>query len=285
VGLAAGFLKAASYLSLTPAEMKLSAHREGKILHLVENPIRVLLLDDDPENLLLRAAILRKHGYVTDTAGTIGEAEKLLKKIDIAVLDYHLGAGQFGTEVASILRQRRPEVPIIILSATLERRFGGVEDMHLLKGYSSIDDLITALRSFEAKHRGKPVVVDARDFFYSRISMAIGEDVVLEILDAEGQWMYVNEACARLLERPRDWFPGKNMFQEMPDLAADWQEILRTVAAKRETYIDRTYRGLLNLPRKGEEWVWNVLAFPLTLHNDQTGVVLTARILERKPLL
>jgi hypothetical protein len=28
-----------------------------------------------------------------------------------------------------------------------------------------------------------------------------------------------------------------------------------------------------------------VLAFPLTLHNDQTGVVLTARILERKPLL
>jgi two-component system OmpR family response regulator len=255
------------------------------ILHLVEDPIRVLLLDDDPENLLLRAAILRKHGYLTDTAGTIGEAEKLLNKIDIAVLDYHLGAGQFGTEVATILRGRRPEVPIIILSATLEHRFGGVEDMHLLKGYSSVDDLITALRSFEAKHRGKPVVVDARDFFYSRISMAIGEDVVLEILTADGEWMYVNESCARLLERPRDWFPGRNMFVEMPDLAADWKEILRTVAEKRETYIDRTYRGLLNLPRKGEEWVWNVLAFPLTLHNNVTGVVLTARILERKALL
>jgi two-component system, OmpR family, response regulator len=254
-------------------------------LHLVENPVRVLLLDDDPENLLLRAAILRKHGYLADTAGTIGEAEKLLNNIDIAVLDYHLGAGQFGTEVASVLRRRRPEVPIIILSSTLERRFGGVEDMHLLKGYSSVDDLIAALRSFEAKHRGRPVVVDARDFFYSRIGMAIGEDVVLEILDRNGEWMYVNESCARLLERPRDWFPGKNMFDEMPDLAADWREILRTVAEKRETYIDRTYRGLLNLPRKGEEWVWNVLAFPLTLHNDETGVVLTARILERKTLL
>jgi two-component system, OmpR family, response regulator len=254
-------------------------------LHLIEDPVRVLLLDDDPENLLLRAAILRKHGYLADTAGTIDEAEKLLNKIDIAVLDYHLGAGQFGTEVATVLRRRRPEVPIIILSATLERRFGGVEDMHLLKGYSSVDDLITALRSFEAKHRGRPVVVDARDFFYSRISMAIGEDVVLEILDGKGEWMYVNESCARLLERPRDWFPGKNMFAEMPDLADDWREILRTVAEKRETYIDRTYRGLLNLPRKGEEWVWNVLAFPLTLHNDETGVVLTARILERKTLL
>ena len=247
------------------------------------DPIRVLLLDDHPENLLLRSTILRKHGYLTETASTIDEANALLDDIDIAVLDYHLGAGQFGTEVAAALRETRPEVPIIILSATLERRFGGVEDMHLLKGYSSIDDLVTALRSFEAKLRGKPVVVDARDFFYSRISMAMGEDVVLEILDGEGNWQYVNEACARLLEKPRDWFLGRNMFHEMPELAPDWREILRTVARDRETYIDRTYRGLLNLPRKGEEWVWNVLAFPLALHTRETGVVLTARMLERKP--
>ena len=97
--------------------------------------------------------------------------------------------------------------------------------------------------------------------------------------------MYVNEPFARLLDRPRDWFPGRNLFEEMPELAPDWREILRTVTTRRETYIDRTYRGLLNLPRKGEEWVWNVLAFPLTLHNGQTGVVLMARTLERKNLL
>jgi two-component system, OmpR family, response regulator len=250
-----------------------------------EAPVRVLLLDDHPENLLLRSTILRKHGYITETADSVEGAEQLLDRIDIAVLDYHLGAGQFGTDVAAELRERRPEVPIIILSATLERRFGGVEDMHLLKGYSSIDDLVTALRAFEAKRRGRPVVVDARDFFYSRINMAMGDDVVLEILDANGNWQYVNDTCARLLEQPRDWFPGKNMFVEMPELAPDWRDILRTVAVQRETYIDRTYRGLLNLPRKGEGWVWNVLAFPLTLHNNQTGVVLTARILERKTTL
>jgi CheY-like chemotaxis protein len=247
-----------------------------------EKMIRVLLLDDHPENLLLRSTILRKYGYLTETASTIHEAVELLDRIDIAVLDYHLGAGQFGTEVASELRRRRPEVPIIILSATLERRFGGVEDMHLLKGYSSIDDLVGALRSFEAKLRGKPVVVDARDFFYSRINMAMGEDVVLEVLDGDGNWQFVNEACARLLEKPIEWFAGKNLFAEFPQLAADWRETLQTVVRTRETYIDRTYRGLLNLPRKGEEWVWNVLAFPMTLHNNQPGVVLTARILERK---
>ena len=245
-------------------------------------PIRVLLLDDQVDNLLLRATILHKHGYHTETASTMEEAVALLHSIDVAVLDYHLGAGKFGTEVAATLRRQRPEVPIIILSATLERRFGGPEDMHLLKGYSSVDDLVTALRSFRAKRQGRPVMVDARDFFYSRINMAMGDDVVLEVLDARGNWQYVNETCARLLERPREWFQGKNLFYEMPELAPDWRDIIATVAATRETYIDRTLRGLMNLPRKGEEWVWNVLAFPMTLHNNESGVVLTARILERK---
>ena len=260
-------------------------HAHNGLSQVLAEPIRVLLLDDQADNLLLRSTILRKHGYLTETASSIEEAQSLLDQIDIAVLDYHLGAGQFGTEVAAQLRERRPEVPIIILSATLEHRFGGVEDMHLLKGYSSVDDLVNALRSFEAKLRGKPVVVDARDFFYSRINMAMGEDVVVEILDGEGNWQYVNEACARLLERPRDWFPGRNMFEEMPELEPHWHEILHTVATTRETYLDRTYRGLLNLPTKGEGWVWNVLAFPITLHTRATGVVLSARILERKTVL
>jgi two-component system OmpR family response regulator len=244
-------------------------------------PIRVLLLDDHLDNLVLRGAILRKHGYEAITASSIEEAEAQLNEADIAVLDYHLGAGKFGTEVANTLREKRPQVPIIILSATLERRFGGVEDMHLLKGYSSVDDLLAALRSFEAKRRGKPVVVDARDFYYSRINMAMGDDIVLEIMDRDGNWQYVNETLAKLLDKKRPWFIGKNLFQEFPELGVDWQEIIRTVADTRETYIDRTFRGL-PLPRKSPRYIWNVLIFSLKLHDNRNGVVLSARILERK---
>src|SRR5579864_5499534 len=207
-------------------------------------PIRVLLLDDHLDNLVLRAAILRKHGYQAITASSIEEAEAHLLEADIAVLDYHLGAGKFGTEVANTLREKRPQVPIIILSATLERRFGGVEDMHLLKGYSSVDDLLAALRSFEAKRRGKPVVVDARDFYYSRINMAMGDDVVLEIMDRDGNWQYVNEFFARLYEKKRTWFSGKNRFTEIPDAGEELRENIRTVATTRETYIDRSFRGV-----------------------------------------
>src|SRR5947199_2145301 len=247
-----------------------------------KRPIRVLLLDDREENLILRSAILRQNGYEVLTSSSTEEAQKQLPQIDIAVLDYHLGAGKFGTDVAEELRRSRPQVPIIILSATLERKFGGIADMHLLKGYSSVDDLLAALRNFEGKRRGKPVVVDARDFYYSRISMAMGDDVVLEIMDDEGNWQYVNDTFAKLYDKKRFWFVGKNLFDEFPELRGEWEEIILTVANTRETYVDRSLRGIPHLPPKGDRWVWNVLVFPLKLHDDRNGVVLSARLIQKR---
>lgn len=246
-------------------------------------PISVLLLDDREENLLVRSTILRQKGYRIVTAASIQEAETKLNDIDIAVLDYHLGAGKFGTEVAHTLRVMRPEVPIIILSATLERKFGGIADMHLLKGSSSVDDLVQALRSFEAKRRGKPVVVDSRDFYYSRIIMAMGDDMVIEILDRYGNWQYVNDYFAALGTQKRAWYVGRNIFDHYPEMRAEWDEIIRTVADTRETYIDRrNNRAMPHLPSESQHWQWNVLVFPIKLHDGSDGVVLNARLIERK---
>lgn len=246
--------------------------------------VRLLLLDDDPTNLHLRCAILTQHGYECLQATSIDQATELLDSIDIAVLDYHLGGGEFGTEVAAILRRRRPHIPIIILSATLERFFGGVEDMHLLKGYSSVEDLLGALATLssrEAKRRGAPVVVDARDFFYSRISKAIGSDALVQIFNDRGTWLFCNDQVAGYLGKPRDWFPGRCIFEELPVLMRDWRDVLLTVPRTRETFIDRTRLGLLRSPKPGEENVtWSVLAFPIRLHDNNDGVVLTARILD-----
>jgi CheY-like chemotaxis protein len=248
--------------------------------------VRVLLLDDEPTTLFLRSLALRQQGYECAAASTVEEAMEAIADIDIAVLDYHLGEGKFGTEVATRLKEARPEVPIIILSATLEYRFGGVEDMHLLKGYSSNEDLINALRSLEAKRRGTPVVVDAREFFYSRIGLAIGSDVLVQVLGADGRWVYVNEAAADYLGQPREWFPGRSLFDEMPTMMRDWRQIISSVAMQRETYIDRSRRGLLAIDPTGLESTgetgtpaWSVLAFPISLHDGRNGVVLTARLL------
>ncbi len=249
-------------------------------------PVRVLLLDDEPTTLFLRSLALRQQGYECVATSTVEEAMEVIAEIDMAVLDYHLGEGKFGTEVATHLKKAHPEVPIIILSATLEHRFGGVEDMHLLKGYSSNEDLINALRSLEAKRRGTPVVVDAREFFYSRIGLAIGSDVLVQVLDADGRWVYVNEAAADYLGQPREWFPDRSLFDEMPAMMRDWREIISSVATRRETYIDRSRRGLLaidptGLGSTGETGApaWSVLAFPISLYDGRNGVVLTARLL------
>src|SRR5271168_918996 len=192
-----------------------ASHNTLQMQRPATQPVRVLLLDDEPINLHLRTAILRQRGYECVPAASIEEATELFNNIDIAVLDYHLGAGQFGTEVAALLRRRRPHVPIIILSATLDRYFGGVEDMHLLKGHSSVEDLLDALSSLEAKRRGAPVVVDARDFFYSRIAMAIGADVLVQIFDENGIWQHCNDAAAEYLGQTRDWFIGRSIQQEL----------------------------------------------------------------------
>ena len=248
-----------------------------------KKPIRVLLLDDSEENLLLRSTILKQKGYEVVSSSTIEDAEARIHEIDIAVLDYHLGHGQFGTEVADTLRKSRPEVPIIILSATLERKFGGVGDMHLLKGASSVDDLLAALQSLEAKRRGRPVVVDARDFYYSRISMAMGDDTVIEIFNRDGDWQYVNDYFAALNEKKRTWYPGRNLFEHYSEMGDEWREILRTVADTRETYIDRRNKmAMPHLPVKSPYWSWTVLVFPIKLHDGTDGVVLSARLLEKK---
>lgn len=247
------------------------------------SPIRVLLLDDREENLILRSAILRQKGYQVVPTNSIEQAQAKLHDIDIAVLDYHLGAGKFGTAVAEALRRERPHVPIIVLSATLERKFGGIADMHLLKGHSSVEELLDALRSFEAKKRGRPVVVDARDFYYSRISMAMGDDIVLEILDGQGNWQFVNDYFAAMKGRKRAWFTGKNLFEQFPELADEWREIVRTVVETRETYIDRRgFGGSAHLPAKNSHWTWNVLVLPIKLHDNRDGAVLTARMIEKK---
>ena len=64
----------------------------------------------------------------------------------------------------------------------------------------------------------------------------------------------------------------------------DWRDVIQAVSLTRETYIDRSHRGLLSQPRPNEQhYTWSVLAFPITLHDNRSGAVLTARILDKHP--
>ena len=63
----------------------------------------------------------------------------------------------------------------------------------------------------------------------------MGDDIVLEILDRDGTWQFVNDYFAAMNGHKRAWFVGKNIFEHFPQLGDEWREIVRTVADTRET--------------------------------------------------
>jgi hypothetical protein len=37
-----------------------------------------------------------------------------------------------------------------------------------------------------------------------------------------------------------------------------------------------------NLPLRNQKWAWNILVFPIKLHDERKGVVLSARLIEKR---
>jgi DNA-binding response OmpR family regulator len=84
----------------------------------------VLLIEDDQGSARGLRTLLVSRGYRVDVAADAGDA--LLRAedgtYDLVVADCDLG-GQDGTEVVKSLRQRRPELPVLVVTA---RDRGGV---------------------------------------------------------------------------------------------------------------------------------------------------------------
>jgi DNA-binding response OmpR family regulator len=84
-------------------------------------PVTVLVVEDDPEMRALLKAFLQREGYrVIEEAR--GDRARLLvesERLDAAIVDKEI-PGLNGLELLSVLRHRRPEVPVILITA-----FGG----------------------------------------------------------------------------------------------------------------------------------------------------------------
>jgi two-component system OmpR family response regulator len=80
--------------------------------------MRLLLVEDEPDMAALLRSALEKHDFVTDIAPSIEVAIEAIETIshDLVVLDRQLSDGD-GASLIAYLRKRRPNVPIVILSA------------------------------------------------------------------------------------------------------------------------------------------------------------------------
>jgi CheY-like chemotaxis protein len=78
----------------------------------------ILCVDDADRNLELRRLILEVRGYNVLTASDPRSALRTIwdHKIDLAILDFHLGGPTNGVHLARDIRVVRPYLPIIMLT-------------------------------------------------------------------------------------------------------------------------------------------------------------------------
>ncbi len=81
-------------------------------------PKTVLCVDDEKIGLRVRKIMLESHGFRVLTANNGQQGLSLFDNnhVDLVVLDYYM-PGLNGGDVAAEMRRRRPNVPIIFLSA------------------------------------------------------------------------------------------------------------------------------------------------------------------------
>lgn len=81
----------------------------------------ILCIDDDRKTLEVQRAILEQHGYTVLVAESGAAGIKLAAEqpVDLVILDFKM-PGMDGGEVAAVLLQDHPELPIVIRSGFLE---------------------------------------------------------------------------------------------------------------------------------------------------------------------
>jgi CheY-like chemotaxis protein len=97
----------------------------------------VLCVDDELVGLQVRKILLERAGYRVLTApdGPAGLAIFSQEPVEVVVLDYSM-PGMHGGEVATKMRQSKPQIPILLLSAymDLSADVTSLVDLYMTKG-------------------------------------------------------------------------------------------------------------------------------------------------------
>jgi CheY-like chemotaxis protein len=85
----------------------------------------ILCIDDDDLSLRVRKLMLGSAGYniLTASSGEVGLDVLKQNPVDLVIADHFLSA-KTGTEIAREMKELKPEVPILIVSAAAEQPSG-----------------------------------------------------------------------------------------------------------------------------------------------------------------
>jgi signal transduction histidine kinase len=175
-----------------------------------EAPVRILIVDDEPRNLIVLETILDQPGYELVRARSGDEALLALVSGEFAllILDIRM-PGMSGFDLAKIIqgRKKSAQIPIIFLTAYYN------EDQHVLEGYGTgaVDYLhkpvnVAMLRSkvavFVALYRKQQEVLGANRALLAEVSERRKAEEQLRVLN-ESLDQRVHDRTAELLDAHR----------------------------------------------------------------------------------
>ncbi|MCU1255894.1 MAG: response regulator receiver protein [Candidatus Angelobacter sp.] len=134
---------------------------------------RILLVDDEIPQLLLRAQVMSLRGFPVLTADNPSDAifmmaEEALEKVELVVLDYNM-PGMNGCDLADLLKMMRPELKIILYSGATDvpRNEMTSIDTFVSKA-DGISALIAEVAELTQVGRGSPTTITGKTEQHSR---------------------------------------------------------------------------------------------------------------------
>ena len=192
------------------------------------NPIKILILEDNEMDAELIKMVLRKH-YSQPEFSHVDNREDYTKALDVFMPDVILSDNtlpQFNaTEALAILKKKFPFIPFILVTGTVSEEFAagiiklGADD-YLLKDRmarlpAAIDTAWNHRKSEKEKHLMRKRLRQSEEN-YRTIMGRVSDGFVA--IDRNWKYTYVNSKAGEILMRPQEELMGNDLREEFPDL-------------------------------------------------------------------
>lgn len=98
--------------------------------------MRVLVVDDDPDQVIIRCMVLSNHGFETRRASDPASALQAAREDapEVAVVDLGLPAERDGIGLISELHRSHPEISVLVLTGSDIQRLQDKPELHQVAG-------------------------------------------------------------------------------------------------------------------------------------------------------
>src|SRR5437667_8878888 len=216
----------------------------------MKSPLRILHLEDDPNDTDLLQAMLEKDGLAAELV-RVDTQEEFVAALgqggfDLIISDYSLPSFD-GLAALGLARERRPALPIILFSATIGEEAaidclrGGATDYILKQRPERLAAAVRrALCEFEERRRRQQAeeTLREREEFFRLISENVTD--LIAVLDLEGRRVYNSPSYSSILGDPQK-VVGTGSFEEIHPDDREWirrifQETIATGVGQRAEF-------------------------------------------------